>query len=808
MRRDLPLVFLAVTWLAYAAWVLSGAAAQHVSWNDGFFGLFPVAAAVSTLVASRRASLSPDAREGWRWIGTGMAFNCTSAVAWFILDRDGPIVTLPAWTSLSYLMYYPCVTYGLTRFATARRLRAEARRGWLDGAIVATGLVAGGWYLSRSVTGIWTGVSLADTLVNLTTVGCDFFVVWAASTIAREEQDPESRIAMLVLAAATLVMALADLWLALWQLTGRYHSGAPVDAVATLGYGLMAASACCLHLASHPLPTPPERPITARFSSWPILAVVGLLVLVALEIAQSGDGDLGVLHTALALVVALEFARQWDVRRQNRTLAQSQTAADARFRSLVQYSHDMTFVCDRAGRILYASPSALRQLGTGLVTLSNGDLLALVHPADRARFAQQLSDVSPASLPTPVTWRMGADGQWRDVEGILSDLSADPTVGGIVLNVRDVSERERLEAQLRQSQKMDAVGRLAGGIAHDFNNILAAVMANAQLLRETTDGPEAVDIEDAARRGAALTRQLLQFSRGEAPAPGPVPVAEVVNGMAPMLRRLISRDIRLDFTLGPTDAVVWVDRGQLEQVVLNLVVNARDAMPEGGTLAVSTDVQGNVACLEVRDSGHGMDAETRARAFEPFFTTKPRGRGTGLGLATVYGIVSKAGGDIEVESAPGKGTTMRVRLPLAAEAQRADRAPDAPPPREPGKLLLVVDDEDALRLSISRFLERRGYRVLVARDGLEALATLEDAQWRVDLVLTDIVMPRMGGIELAGKVRERAGGPVVLCMTGHAGRTLEAPVDAPWHPDRVMIKPFELNDLAERVAQLLAQPVG
>ncbi|MBI3789964.1 MAG: response regulator [Gemmatimonadetes bacterium] len=802
---DRSLFALATLWVAYAAWVLSGAALTHVLANDLLFAVFPAVGLVALWRASTRPELSEHAREGWRWLAVGMAINLLSVFQWLVFDLAGPRPALPAWTSLSYLLYYPCVTYGLTRFSTARRLRAEARRGWLDGAVVTTGAMAVAWYLSWTFTNVWVGTSLADTLVSLGTLGSDLFIVWATTTLAREEQDPDTRPAMLILTSAVVAMLAADIWLSVWQLQGRYRSGVMSDTASALGYALMTA-APLVHRRSAAEPSTEERPVTARALLWPVSALAAVMTLLLVDILRTDEVNLGVLATAMLIVVALELARQADIRRQNRTLARARAAADARFRSLVQYSHDMTFIADRAGRLLYASPSALRQLGMGTSTLTNGDLLALVHPADRARLGNQLLTVRPSTAPQPVTWRMGTDGQWRDVEGILTDLTDDATVVGIVLNVRDVSERERLEEQLRQSQKMDAVGRLAGGIAHDFNNILAAVMANAQLLRETTDGPEAMDIEDAARRGAALTRQLLQFSRGEAPAPGPVAVGDVVHGMAPMLRRLITRDIALDFDVATTDAVVWVDRGQLEQVVLNLVVNARDAMPEGGTLRIMAGVDGGRAVLEVTDTGIGMDEHTRVRVFEPFFTTKPRGRGTGLGLATVYGIVSKAGGEIEVESSPGKGTTMRVRLPLAVAPVTTATPADTPAVREPGKLLLVVDDEDALRLSISRFLERRGYRVLVAHDGLEALALLEDSDWTVDLLLTDIVMPRMGGIELAERVRGRPGAPAIICMTGHAGRAAEAPPDAPWHPDRVMIKPFELHDLAERIAEMLGAP--
>ncbi len=790
-------------WIAYAGWVLIGGAAANPQLNDLLFLAYPWACAATAWSAARRDTLASESRTAWRLLAIGLSINALTNIRWLFFGGGRPSAQVPLWSSAAMLLYYPFVMTALSVFPTARRLRAEARRRWLDAAVITTGAVALTWYLAWVYTPVLDRADIGETIIVLMTMGGDFVLAYASWTVARAEQDRDARPSMWLLAGAMGAFAVGDTWMGPLQLTGQYHTGALSDVPLSLAYVLLAA-APMMHRRSIDVTAPEERPITARASWWPLAALGLVLVPLVIETARNRALDEIVLLAATVMVVGLEVARQADLRRQNRQLATARAQGDARFRSLVQNSHDMTFVCDRTGRLSYTSPSAPHQLGMGTATLTEGDLLAVVHPADRARVGTMLLDIGPDTPIRAANWRMGADGSWRDVEGFLTDLTGDPAIHGIVLNVRDVSERERLEEQLRQSQKLEAIGSLAGGIAHDFNNILAAVLANAQLLRETAPGPEAQDIEDAARRGATLTRQLLEFSRGEAAAPTLVNIAEVVTAMTPMMGRLLPREIELRADMPSAGAMVLVDRGQLEQVILNLVINARDAMPDGGVIRLEAwSEQGHVV-LRVGDTGTGMDAATRARIFEPFFTTKPRGRGTGLGLATVYGIVTKAGGEISVDSLPGAGTRMNVRLPKATGAPARASASIALPVAAAPRVILVVDDEDALRLSIARFLERRGYRVHAARDGLEALSTLAEHEWEVDVVLTDIVMPRLGGIELAERIRSHGVRPAVLCMTGHAGRSFEAAPDAPWHPDQVLIKPFELNALVDRLSTMTA----
>jgi PAS domain S-box-containing protein len=356
----------------------------------------------------------------------------------------------------------------------------------------------------------------------------------------------------------------------------------------------------------------------------------------------------------------------------------------------------------------------------------------------------------------------------------------------------DISERKRAEEalrsteeQLRQSQKMEAVGQLAGGVAHDFNNLLTAITGYGELaLKSMGDSSAAYDdireIQKAAKRAAALTEQLLAFSRKQILRPKVVDLNALVQDMENMLRRVIGEDIDLEVSLDRRLGSVWSDPSQLEQVVVNLAVNARDAMPHGGTLAIATrnvvveaspsgDLEaGEYVELAVRDTGTGMCAQTKAKIFEPFFTTKEVGKGTGLGLATVYGIVKQSHGSITVDSAPGRGTTFSILLPKLNDATVETEAQLKSAEPEGGiETVLLVEDEEVLRNLGRRVLELGGYTVLVARDGIEALRLCEGLDSPVDLVVTDVVMPRMGGRQLAERVAALYPSAKVLYMSGY-----------------------------------------
>jgi PAS domain S-box-containing protein len=424
----------------------------------------------------------------------------------------------------------------------------------------------------------------------------------------------------------------------------------------------------------------------------------------------------------------------------------------------------------------------------------------------------------------------------RSGEEIEVEISSDDFIYGdrrarlVVAN--DVTERRRTELallasqeQLRQSQKMEAVGSLAGGIAHDFNNLLTAILGYCDLALEgipgdSTASEDVAEVRRAAQRAAELTHQLLAFSRRQVLKPRVFALGTTLEQTEKILRRLISENIALEISACPEQPLVCADPTQVEQVILNLAVNARDAMPRGGRLHLATGAvtfdeshatagatlpAGTYAMLAVSDTGTGIAPEIRDRLFEPFFTTKPRGQGTGLGLATVYGIMQQSGGGIEVASVPGIGTTFVLYFPLASEESSAEphvvQRRDAKP-RGEGTILLAEDD-DAVRAIARETLERAGYRVLSAADGSAALAMASAHPGTIDLLLTDVIMPGMNGRELAATLTRRRPGIRVLFASGYTDNVL-AGQDALAPGVTLLDKPFTPADLAANVRDVLA----
>ncbi|MFZ5446673.1 MAG: hybrid sensor histidine kinase/response regulator [Myxococcota bacterium] len=389
------------------------------------------------------------------------------------------------------------------------------------------------------------------------------------------------------------------------------------------------------------------------------------------------------------------------------------------------------------------------------------------------------------------------------------ELRIEPHQHGLIIFSSDATERKLLEQQFLHAQKLEAVGRLAGGIAHDFNNLLSIILSCTQLVLDElpADSEQREDLTQvygAGERAAGLTRQLLAFSRQHVMQPRVLDLNEVVLALTRMLRTLVGEHITMTVEASPAPLVMRADAGSLEQVVMNLVVNARDAMPSGGQLHVRLSQASMWAVLEVRDTGVGMDEKTRERIFEPFFTTKESGRGTGLGLSTVFGIVSQMGGDVSVESAPGAGATFRVRFPLAAGAAPLPGEAQAPvrAAKEGSGRVLVVDDERAVLSLACTILESAGYEVLRASSGSEAVLVASTAG-RLDLLVTDVVMPGLSGRELADALRQQRPELKVLYMSGYADdgvlrqRALDAGVE-------LLDKPLLPGPLLERVARLLS----
>ncbi|HLQ59905.1 MAG TPA: ATP-binding protein, partial [Gemmatimonadales bacterium] len=387
---------------------------------------------------------------------------------------------------------------------------------------------------------------------------------------------------------------------------------------------------------------------------------------------------------------------------------------------------------------------------------------------------------------------------------------------------RDVTEQRHLEEQFRQSQKMEAVGQLAGGIAHDFNNLLTAILGNTQLLlRDLPPGDakrgDVEEIRKASERAASLTRQLLAYSRRQMLQPKVLDLNVVVAEMDKMLRRLIGEHIALVAALQSDLGHVRADPNQIEQVIVNLAVNARDAMPDGGKLTIETanvdldetfaqahlgSVPGAYAMLAVTDTGHGMDVNVRAHLFEPFFTTKEVGKGTGLGLATVYGIVKQSGGYISVYSERGRGSTFKIYLPRIATPSATPAAPPRVGAARGSETVLVVEDELAVLTLSRRALEAQGYVVLAASDAAAALRVVERHGGTIHLLLTDVVMPGMSGRDLADRLTAQRPGIRVLYMSGYPGDAVVQHGTLP-SGSAFLQKPFSPDGLARKVRDVL-----
>jgi PAS domain S-box-containing protein len=548
--------------------------------------------------------------------------------------------------------------------------------------------------------------------------------------------------------------------------------------------------------------------------------VAGILSIQSYTPGAYDAGDLAVLQTlADHCGGALERLRMEAALRESREQLQRAESV-----ALVMTAH---VALD--GRWLKVPPKLAELLGYTEVELRSRTVLELTHPEDLAPTGHELRKlVSGEVRSSDQTVRLLR----RDGGAIWISANASPvqnTSGAtqyFLVYIRDVTERKTLEEQLRQAQKMEAVGQLAGGVAHDFNNLLTAIIGNAELLLREIEAEDSrrldvLEINRAAHRAATLVRQLLAFSRKQVLQPRVVDLNAVVTDLSTMLRRIIGEHVELRLELQPDLGKVLADPGQLEQVITNLAVNGRDAMPSGGTLRIrtanvdaadvpvqapeSTPLLGPLVEVSVRDDGMGMDERTLGRLFEPFFTTKELGRGTGLGLATVYGIVRQSGGHIRVNSRLHHGSTFTVYLPrVEGPGERLEELPGwIDQPRAAGTVL-VVEDELAVRRLASRVLRARGYRVLEASDGGDALQLVDRHGGPLDLVLTDIIMPGLSGPALVERLLPGTPDLKVLYITGYSEDAIRQHGLLP-AGGALLEKPFTAHQLAERVRAALAK---
>jgi PAS domain S-box-containing protein len=765
----------------------------------------------------------PRPRLPWLLLVAGQLCFASGDVAASLDDASVGVASFPSLPGLLYLAAYPLVTLGFTFLVVRRPLGA----GWavlLDGGILTAGIGLVAW------------VAIADPILadqNLTQLARAAAVVFLISDIAligvvsclllgSDTRTPAIRLFVLSVLAVLVGDGLSG--------PGAPSAGTTPALLAHLAqYGLWGAAAL------HPSMSRPARLNVEggrRMTSGRVLILVAAgLTAPAILVAQ-GFAHVGIDFAAISLggtlIISLAITSMVDMVREQTAAAEKQFMLEERFRQTTQTLRAILdssplaiVVVDRNRRVLFWSRASELLFGYTAAEVT-GQRSPIVPPDQSAEGKGLMPRVlAGASIVEQELPSHTKDGRPINVRAHFAPIAdeAGHILGAISL-MEDTSEVDRLQAELFEARKLESVGRLAGGIAHDFNNILTAIIGFADLsLNEPpeTDLTEYVTgIRGAAERAAGLTQQLLAFSRRQILQPQVLAVNDVATGVESMLRRLIGEQIELRIELDPEAGYLRADRTQLEQVILNLTLNSRDAMPAGGQLVVQTGHQhyttanrarprelgpGDYVTISVSDTGMGMDAETRDHIFEPFFTTKSRGRGTGLGLATTYGIIKQSGGSILVESEPGHGTTFRIFFPMVAlKAQIAGesgRQPEAPVPagRRSGRILLV-EDEPGLRDIAQRVLARAGFEVTAAAGPDEAILAAESMPEPPDLLLTDVVMPGMRGPELAVRLCSSRPGLRVLLVSGYAEEIVEGGRDASMP---FLAKPFSAESLLNAV---------
>ncbi len=788
--------------------------------------LVPIAAAaVLAPLAARRAR--GRARTFWALVAVSNLTWLVGEVIWawieVVQNREAPFPSLAdVFYLLSYLVLLPAV---LLAFFPALRMRAW--RGILDASIVVAAVGFLGWTMLIQPMLDW-GTSLA-TATSVAYPLFDVAILMLLVTVAYAGHRAVPASFGLV-AIGLFVSSLAD---AVYTYAAVVHDAASIDWL-NVGWEAEAVLLCvgALLVIRGEASEPQARRLHRDVGLPIVLAGVALTVVAVAVDANSGRLGIAsvvlVCYTVAAVILRLLATSRESgdtARHLDRLLAEKEQVV-----SLLQATLDATvdgiLVVDSNGQIagqnrrfleMWGIPDEIVASGQDERALDFVEGLMQDPEAFRARVHELYAHPEETSFDM-LTFRDGRIFERSSRPQLLGDRTV-----GLVWSFHDVTEQRQLEDELRQSQKMEAVGRLAGGVAHDFNNLLTAVLGNANLLQEEPGlsgsvRDEITEIVKAAERAAGLTRQLLAFGRKQVMQPTVVDVNALVADMGHMLRRLIGEHIELATALAPSLARVRADASQLEQVILNLAINARDAMPTGGRLSIETaNVEldesyalshvavrpGKYVLLAVSDTGTGMDEETKTHLFEPFFTTKDRTKGTGLGLATVYGIVKQSNGYIWVYSEKGHGSTFKVYLPVAGRIVHAERSsqPGSRPPRGT-EMLLVVEDEASVRQLTKILLEKAGYRVLIAANAQEAAELFQRHGDSIALLITDVVMPGPSGPALLRHLSEQRSGLKVLYMSGYADDAV--PAQGALDPDAVFLqKPFTADRLVHKVREAL-----
>jgi two-component system cell cycle sensor histidine kinase/response regulator CckA len=574
-----------------------------------------------------------------------------------------------------------------------------------------------------------------------------------------------------------------------------------------------------------------QQPILWFFSIFLNLLLIFGIALLIFPLWTRRTVDFASLHPMLAIRGLLASVLLFDIytiyqQLQIHRIRQELGQGKEVFRLIGENAVDMIAVVDAKGKRLYNSPAYERVLGYTPEELKTTSSFQQIHPDDLETVREAARHVQEGGAPRSIEYRMRhKDGTWRFLESTASPVRNEKgEIEKLVIVNRDITERKQLEEKFRQAQKMEAVGRLTGGIAHDFNNLLGVMIGYAESIQRRLDKTHALresidEIVNAGKRAGSLTQQLLAFSRQQVLHPTVLDLNLIVSDMEKLLGRVLGDDIKVMTSLHADPARLKADRSQLEQVLMNLAVNARDAMPKGGKLILRTanilmdeafvrqhpyPVQpGSYVLLTVTDTGTGMDAETKAKAFQPFFTTKEKGKGTGLGLSTVYGVVKQSAGYIDVFSNPGEGTTFKIYLPLTDEAVAVEKVHDeSAAPTKKEQTILLAEDEPSLRAVTRSTLQECGYTVLEAKDGGEALRVSRQYEGTVDLLLTDIVMPGMGGHALAQELGRERPGIRIVYMSGYTASYTGLLLGM---RKFFLMKPFTRDALLEKICEALAE---
>ena len=725
------------------------------------------------------------------------------------------------------LAAYPMAALALSMMPKPRRPRSEGLLFTLDVAIIGCCAAILLWHFVLYPAAVAAHADIVATAGAAAFPVADMGFLFAAAAVLLRGVRPSIALGLSIVCAALALFFAADMVAGIEALQGSYSAGG-ASGVFYAGAWLALATSVYVQTTIHDEGRPDMKPspFMRSFVWLPYVAVV--VAFVAPAIKSWNDPDLLRQHLpATGILIALVIARLGVTAQQNAGRA---AAERKRLAAAVAQTAEAIFMTDAAGNISYVNPAFTRITGyTSADAVGRSPMFLREGTSDAAT----LADMN-ATLDRGEIWegRLGdkrRDGSIVEVDVAIAPLrdGAGDIVGAVEV-ARDITRERALEAQLAQAQRMEAVGRLAGGIAHDFNNILTAISGFAELaLTEVPkDHSVVADIEqivNAAERAAMLTRSLLAFSRRQVMRPRVLDLNRLVSGLSPMLGRIIGEDVDLVVRTEPDLGSVVADRSQLEQVILNLAVNSRDAMPAGGAITIETanveldarwvrthvgTAPGPHVMLSVSDTGMGMTPDVLEHAFEPFFTTKERGKGTGLGLSTVIGIVTQSGGSVDVASEPRRGTVVKVYLPRVAAPAEPERTAGRDPASVGGtEIILVAEDEEAVRVFVERVLRAAGYSVVSATNGLAAREIAADMP-RLDLLFTDMIMPGMGGRELAGHLRRDMPSLRVVFASGYNEDGAGGGRNGGDDPIPYLPKPFTADALLQRVRAALDYPAG